>query len=104
MARGKLPVGLPCHNGGRSIPKAPVERGAGGRRTAASARVPANPSNSMAYHLAILACAQLPGGQCWQDSLHLLREMKLTHRAGGGDDADCKLDVMMYTMAITSCS
>jgi pentatricopeptide repeat protein len=37
--------------------------------------------------------------------VHLLHEMKLTHAAsGGGDNADCKPDVMAYTTAIAGYS
>jgi pentatricopeptide repeat protein len=60
----------------------------------------------VAYRLAILACARLPGGQRWQDGVRLLREMKSTHAAssGGNDDADCEPDVMADTTAIAGCS
>jgi hypothetical protein len=107
MARGKLLVGLPCNNGGRIISKAPVKMGAGERQTADSVRVPQplQGPNGVAYHLAISACAWLPGGQCLQNGVRLLRKMKLTHVASGsGDNADCKQDVMGYMTAIARCS
>jgi pentatricopeptide repeat protein len=85
-------------------------RDGGGRKTNGQQRESARQSlpgpNGVAYRLAILACARLPGGQRWQDSVLLLREMKSTHAASGGgnDDADCEPDVMAYTMAIAGCS
>jgi pentatricopeptide repeat protein len=83
-------------------------RDKGGRNTngqqCEGTRQPIQGPNGVGYRLAILVCARLPGRQCWKDGVHLLCKMKSTHvTSGGGNDVDCKPDVMAYMMAIAGC-
>ena len=62
------------------------------------AKQPLRGPDSVAYRLAISACARAPGGHRWQDGIRLLKEMRAKN------STDCAPDVMAYTAAITGCS
>ena len=59
--------------------------------------------DSVAYRLAISACARAPGGHRWQDGISLLEEMREVALKSNGTECSPP-DVVAYTAAIAGCS